>query len=165
MEKNSSITPLLRLYDLHTGLFPNVIAGISEKDAHNRLGTKANHVAWIAGTLVHWRCNLAKIAGLPLPTELQALAEQFKSIQDDVTYPPLAELNAKWDKITPILRPALEGFTEEQLNAAPPQPMKEMGNATLSEYIGFFNYLESYSIGQIGLWRRLLGYEAMKYPE
>ena len=46
---STRIEPLLFLYDTHTDLFPNVIDGISDKDAHNRLNTKANHVAWLAG--------------------------------------------------------------------------------------------------------------------
>lgn len=165
MEKNNSISPLIKMYDLHTSLFPNVIEGISDKDAHNRLNTRANHVAWLTENLVQLRCTLAKTAGLQLEPELETFLQNFKSIQDDVTYPSLAEYKKKWDKISPVLRSKLVSLTEEQLNAPPPVPIPEMGNETLSGFGSFFMYMEAYGIGQIGLWRRLLGYEAMKYPE
>ncbi|WP_343703046.1 DinB family protein [Chitinophaga sp.] len=165
MEKNNSIKSLIQLYDLHTSLFPNVIDGISDKDAHNRLNTKANHVAWLTGNLVQLRCMLAKAAGLELEPKFETFLQNFKGIQDGVTYPPLAEYQQDWNKITPVLRAKLVSLTEDQLNAPPPSPIPEMPSEPFSVIIGFFMYLESYGIGQIGLWRRLLGYEAMKYPE
>lgn len=165
MEKNNSISSLIKLYDLHTALFPNVIEGISDKDAHNRLNTKANHVAWLTNNLVQLRCSLARTAGIKLEPAFDEFLKNFKGIQDGVTYPSLAEYKKDWEKITPVLRNTLTALTEEQLNAPPPVPIPEMGNESLGAFVGFFIYMEAYGIGQIGLWRRLLGYEAMKYPE
>lgn len=163
MEKKNSISSLIGLFDLHTALFPNVIADISEKDAHNRLGTKANHVAWLTYNLVQLRLRLAQVAGLHLDAAAITLLDEFKGIQDDITYAPLQEYRQSWDKVTPALREKLAGLTEEELNTKVPVP--GMGEEEpLTEIIGFFMYMESYGIGQIGLWRRLLGYEAMKYP-
>ncbi|RPE08325.1 DinB family protein [Chitinophaga lutea] len=163
MEKKNSISSLIALHDLHTGLFPNVIDGISDKDAHNRLNTPANHVAWLTNNMVQLRLRLADVAGVALDAAQKAFLDNFKSIQDGVTYPPLADYKKDWDKITPALRDKLASLTEEQLDemvAIPGMGDKEK----LSGIIGFFIYMESYGIGQIGLWRRLLGYPAMKYP-
>lgn len=50
---------ILSLFDLQTGLFPKALFGISDSDAHKRLDTKANHIAWLAGSLVQQRFDLA----------------------------------------------------------------------------------------------------------
>ena len=50
--------------------------------------------------------------------------------------------------------------TDEQLEA-----IIDMGSIKMSKYelITFMIYREASIIGQIALWRRLLGYDAMKY--
>lgn len=50
---SSRMQSLLFLYDMQTPFFAKVIVDISDEDAHNRLQTKANHIAWLAGSLVH----------------------------------------------------------------------------------------------------------------
>jgi hypothetical protein len=50
---------ILPLFDMQTGYFPNALIGISDSDAHKRLDTAANHVAWLAGSLVQQRFELA----------------------------------------------------------------------------------------------------------
>lgn len=61
--KSSRMYPFLVLYDMHTKFFINSIVDIKDEDAHNRLGTKANHAGWIAGVLCSrdsiWRENSA----------------------------------------------------------------------------------------------------------
>ncbi|MEO5673663.1 MAG: DinB family protein, partial [Chitinophagales bacterium] len=56
--KKDLMEVILNMYDYHTKLFSNAIEGISDNDASNRLGTKANHVAWLAGSLVQERYQL-----------------------------------------------------------------------------------------------------------
>lgn len=58
MEKktaSSRMEGLLTLFDLHSTFFARAIEGVSEKDMHNRLNTKANHMAWLTGSLVQQR--------------------------------------------------------------------------------------------------------------
>lgn len=152
---------LLVLYDMHTKFFSNALEGISDKDAHNRLNTKANHIAWLSGSFVHERFEGAKNFGI---NEKQATGELFKDhkgIQDDATYPLLAEFKKDLDKITPILRDALVNITDEKLDEKfEMMPGMQM---TYYELITFMTYREANIIGQIALWRRLLGYEGMKY--
>ena len=56
--KDNRVSSLIYLYDMHSGFFTNVLDGISDKDAYNRLDTKANHVAWLAGSLVQQRFEM-----------------------------------------------------------------------------------------------------------
>jgi hypothetical protein len=90
------------------------------------------------------------------------LFEDFKGIQDNVTYPPLAEFKKDWENITPALKNALVNLSEDRLNAPDPFNMPG-GDFTLFDSLTFSIDRGSYCIGQIALYRRLLGYEAMKY--
>lgn len=153
---------ILDFYDWHTKVFVNVLDGINDQDAQNRLGTKANHIAWIAGSLVQERYQLAQFQGKDLVQNSHELFKDHKGIQENVTYPSLEEYKKDWQNISPVVRDILVNLTEEQMEG--PDPYKMPGeNQTFFDSIAWLTDRESYFIGQIGLYRRLLGYEAMKY--
>jgi hypothetical protein len=158
--KSLRIQPLLFLYDTHTGLYPNVIDGISDKDAHNRLNTKANHIAWLAGSLVQQRVEIANLLGAETKQTAYELFKDYKGIQDNVTYPALTSFKSDWEIISPVTRERLVNVNDETLDK-----IFEMEGMSMPyfELIAFSIHREAYLIGQIGLWRRLLGYEPMKY--
>lgn len=160
--KNLSTDTLTVMYDLHTRLFHNVLVDLSDEDAQNRLNTKANHVAWIAGSLVQERFELAKALGVAgMQQTSHELFKDHQGIQNGIPYPSLAEYKKDWDAISPALQKALKNATEEQLTG--PDPFGMPGNFNFFDILIFSIDRESYCIGQIGLYRRLLGYEAMKY--
>lgn len=152
---------LLVLYDMHTAYFANVIAGISDKDAHNRLNTKANHIAWLTGSLVEQRYEIANALGHNGKQSAYELFKENKGIQDGVTYPPLATFKKDWENISPVLKNALGAVSDEKLDES--FEMMPGFKMTYYELITFIIYREANIIGQLALWRRLLGYEAMKY--
>lgn len=158
---SSRMYALLVLYDMHTQYFANVIEGISDKDAHNRLNTKANHIAWLTGSLVEGRYELAGTLGTNLQQAGHEFFKDHKGIQDGVTYPSLASFKKDWDSISPVLRELLMKVSDEKLD----QSFEMMPGEffTYYELCSFITHRESYCIGQIGLWRRLLDYPAMKY--
>lgn len=160
--KINSLPTLLSLYDMHTKSFPNALAGISDQDAQNRLNTKANHIAWIAGSLVYQTYVLANAAGIKKKHQGEELFEGWKGIQDNVSYPSLETYKKDWAAIRGELRNALANLSEEQLNGPDPFQMPD-GNYTFAEVLTFTIDRESYCIGQLGLFRRLLGYDAMKF--
>ena len=165
--KDSRLFSLMVLYDLHSQYYYNVLDGISDEDAHNRMQTKANHIAWIAGSLVYESYALVNLLNKNSHNEF-ATGESFeifkdhKGIQDNVTYPSLKIYRKEWDNIRPILRHALANLDTQQL--AGPDPYEMPGQTTtLYDSVCFMIDRESYCIGQIALYRRLLGYPAMKY--
>ena len=165
--KKSLIEIMISLYDYHTKLFISSLAEISDKDAKERLGTKANHIAWIAGSVVYQRQVLANAIGIEVKQTSEHLfkagkGEGHKGIQDNVTYPPLREYKNDWNKISSALKDGLMKMDEDQLNGPDPFEMPG-GNYTFFDTLTFCVDRESYCIGQIGLLRRLLGYEAMKW--
>jgi hypothetical protein len=80
---NPRIKPLLFLFDIHTKLFPNAIEGISGKDAANRMKL-ANHVAWLAGSLVHQRFDM-RIFRFRNERYGKRLFKDFKGLQENVS--------------------------------------------------------------------------------
>ena len=161
--KKATLEMVLSLYDYHTKLFNNVLVDVSDADAHQRLNTPANHMAWLAGSLVQGRYSLAQLIGdSKLVQTSDSLFKDFQGIKDDVTYPSLDEYRKDWTQISSELRTIIAGLSEEQLEGPDPYKMPG-GDYTVLDTLIFCGDRESYCIGQLGLWRRLLGYQAMKY--
>lgn len=148
------------LYDMHTDFFARALEGIPEDAANNRLGTKANHMAWITGSLVHQRFEMARELGIDLPHEGHELFMHNKGIQDDAKYPTLEAYKRDWNTISPKLREAFLKVTDEHLNQDFPMPEMKMSNF---EMISFMIYREANCIGQLALWRRLLNFPGLNY--
>ncbi len=157
---SSRMYSLVILYDMHTTFFNSVLDGIPDEDAHNRLNTKANHVAWLAGSLVQQRYEIANQLGVEGKQAADDLFKDNKGIQEG-TYPSLETFRKDWEHISPLLRAALMNVTDEKLDSE----FEMMPGYKMSIYdlLSFVIYREANCIGQIALWRRLLGYEAMKY--
>ena len=151
---------LLTLFDYQTGFFARALEGISEEDMHNRLNTEANHPAWLAGSLVHQRFMMTSETGSGLRQTGEELFKNNKGIQDGVRYPSSDEYLKDWERITPEAREALVTIDDQKLDSE-----IDMGGMKMTYYemICFSLYREASIIGQLALWRRLLGYPALKY--
>jgi len=158
--KDMRLYAIFDLYDMHTDFFRRALDGISDDDAHNRLGTKANHVAWIAGSVVESRFVGARELGLDLKQGAHELFSDFKGIQDGVRYPPLSQYLADWEKVSPALR---EKTLEVDAAWLDERKNMEGWEASNLEMINFSTYREANMIGQTALGRRLLGYPALNY--
>jgi len=151
---------ILALFDMQTTFFARALEGLPEEATYNRLNTKANHIAWLAGSLVHQRYFMS---GETKPEQKMKGGELFadnKGIQDNAKYPTIAEYQQDWDKVTPLARQALVSMNDKKLDSD-----FNMGGMTMTyfELISFSIYREASVIGQIALWRRLLGYPALRY--
>jgi len=159
--KSSRMHSLIVLCDMHTDFYVKAIDGISDKDAHNRLNTKANHIAWIAGSMLQERFEMTNL--LTGSAHKQSADELFKNhqgIQENASYPPLSDYKKDWEKITPHYREALLNVTDEKLDSIFKIPEMSM---PYFDFVAFMAYREANCIGQIILWRRLLGYPGIKY--
>lgn len=152
---------LVILYDMQTTFFLNAIDGISDADTHNRLNTKANHIAWLTGSAVEQRFELAGRLGIDNHQGAHELFKDNKGIQNNMKYPSLLSYKEDWQAITPQLRQAMMTVSDEMLDTS--FEMEPGFKMTTFDLISFCSYREANVIGQIALWRRLLGYDAMKY--
>ena len=104
----------LVLYDMQTTFFAKVIDGVADKDAHNRLNTKANHIAWLTGSLVEQRYVIAKNTGIDMQQTAHEMFKDNKGIQDNITYPSLEAFKKDWDTISPVTRNAFVEVTDKK---------------------------------------------------
>lgn len=151
---------LLALFDMHTAFFSRAIEGLSEEDMYNRLNTKANHMAWLTGSLVAQRYYMIQDTHPELKQFGEVLFKDNKGIQDEVKYPTNAQYLADWEKVSPVAREALIAANDDKLNSEIDMGFMKM---SLYEMVSFTIYREASLIGQLALWRRLLDYPALRY--
>lgn len=152
---------LLVLFDIQSDYFIRALEDFPEEKAQNRLGTKANHVAWLAGSLVEQRYDMAKTFGVDATSAAHELFKDNQGIKDDVHYPTLQSFREDWQRISPLLRSALMNVTDANLDES--FDMMPGMRMTYFDLTSFVIYREANCIGQIALWRRLLGLPAMRY--
>ena len=158
---------LLAQYDLHNLLFNNVIADISDEESNKSVGDPMNSVKFIAGHLLWAQRNLACTGGANVTIPwVDHFASGPGATEEDRNapkseLPTLQMVKDKWNEIAPAIRAGLENLPDEALNA-PVQFSLPMFN-TLGGLWAFINHHQAYHIGQIGVLRRGLGKEAMKY--
>lgn len=151
---------LIALYDMHTEFYTKALAGVSDTSAQSRLDTQANHMAWLAGSMLQERFELAGLFGIASQQTHHALFQDHQGIRDGETYPPLQDFIRDWEEISPRLREVLCKLTAAQLDD---EIDMEGWNMPHFDLIAFDIYREANIIGQLILWRRLLGYPALKY--
>ena len=88
--------------------------------------------------------------------------EDFNAPKSEL--PTLQQVKDKWNEFAPLIRNGLETLPEEALNTVieVKHPIAPFDN-TLGGLWAFINHHQAYTIGQIGILRRGLGKEAMKY--
>jgi hypothetical protein len=161
---------LLAQYDLHNLLYNNVIADISDEESNRCIADPMNSVKWLAGHLLWANGNLANIAGakIDMPwrdhfhTKQGGSAIDFDAPKSEL--PTLDEVKNKWNEFAPVIRKGLENLPDAALDTVIeiPHPILPFDN-TLAGLWAFINHHQAYTIGQIGILRRGLGKDAMKY--
>ncbi|MFC3199771.1 DinB family protein [Parapedobacter deserti] len=160
----NTLTIVIPAYRMHSQLFNNMLDGIREEDAQKRIADKTNHFAWMAGNLVNCRYWLAEVLGIREKDPNEDLFKDAKAIDTSLQYPPLEELKKQWHEISPLLYRKLLSVEEEQLNEAyafgMDTPYLEENKLNM---VGMSLDRESYLFGQLGLMRKTLGYEGVRY--
>ena len=160
--KAHSAQTLATQFDLHTRLFNNVLDGITDAEANERARDTVNHLTWLAGHLTSTRFGMGKIAGLEEQDPWSDLFSHGHSISDEADYPSIEAIKAKWDAISGAISASLAHLPDAVLSS--PAPAKTpIDDGTLGGMLTFLMHHEAYHIGQMGLLRKYLGKEAMKY--
>jgi hypothetical protein len=163
----SAKTVLLAQYDLHNVLFNNVTADISDAESNKQVADPMNNVKWLAGHLLWAQRNLARIGGaavtIPWVDHFSAGPGQTEEDRNapKSELPTLEMIKDKWNELAPAIRAGLENVPEEALNSPVDFPLPFF--KTVAGLWAFINHHQAYTIGQIGILRRGLGKEAMKY--
>ncbi len=151
-------------FRMHTQLFINVLNGISEEQALERIGGKTNHIAWMAGNMVNCRFWLGETLGLEEKDPSEELFKEGRALSEELSYPTLKQLLQRWHEISPKVYQKLLEVDDEMLAK---KVEFGMGVSFLEEnnlnMVGMAMGREDYLLGQLGLMRRILGLPSMKY--
>jgi DinB superfamily len=158
---SNSIKHLINQFNLQTRLFNNATVDITDANAGKSINENTNHIAWLTGHTVSTRFMLAGILGLNVQEPFPALFQNGKGVDKTEKYPSMKELIAEWNSISEKVAAALTNLTEEAIANKMPQPVPT--GDTLADFISFIIHHEAYTIGQIGIYRRVYGMEAMSY--
>jgi len=147
---------------LNTALFLNCLDDLDHNSALRRFSNASNNVAFIATHLVESRHYFGKYVGLNMQNPVEEFMSDAKSIEEVGHLPTIPELRAGWNEVSPPLLDRFHELTSDDLDTESPHAFP-LENATIYAGIGFLLSHESYHIGQLGLLRKQLGYDAMSY--
>ena len=160
----STAAALKAQFDMHTRLYNNVLEDINDNEANNRNNEHVNHIKWVAGHL----CNV-RLEGMNRLTGGEAdssYAEKFArhSVLDPTgaSYPPLSEIVARWNEVSPAISGRFNHLPEELLDSPAPGP-SPIPDDSFRGLIAFLVSHEAYHIGQLSILRKLAGKDAMSY--
>ena len=160
--KAHSAQTLVTQFDLQTRLFNNVLDGISDAEADVRVRDNVNHIKWLAGHLTSTRFSMGKIGRLEAEDPWAELFSHGHGLREDADYPSIDAIKAQWNAISGPISAGLANLPDAALSS--PAPAKvPVNDDTLGGMLAFLMHHEAYHIGQLGLLRRILGKEAMKY--
>jgi hypothetical protein len=161
---------LLAQFDLHHVLFNNVLAGISDEESNEVIIEQMNNVKWLAGHLLWAQHSLARLGriNIHLPWRNHFYTESGATDADRnapaTELPKLDMIIDKWNLDNPQIRAALVALPGEALNEVEEvrHPILPFNN-TVGGRWAFINHHQAYTIGQIGILRRGMRKEGMKY--
>jgi DinB superfamily len=159
---NSPIYQLENIFNLNTRLFTNTLAGVTEEQSNERISEHNNSIKWIATHTVWARYNVLMFLGKAATNPYSGLFEKFKPYDAADKYPSLSGIKEEWQKVSGLLKDAMNTVTEEfLLNESPLK--SPIGDFTNGGTIAFLAQHESYDIGQLGLLKKYFTKEAMTY--
>ena len=162
--KSKKIDIIIPAFRGHSQAFLLVLDGISEEDALKRIENKTNHIIWMVGNFLDMRFAMGNVLGLNEEFEFKDFFFQGKTLDENLQYPSLKQLKEAFHKISPLVYNQLLTTTDEDLDKAFPMGMNiDFFPENVINFVGMCIGREDYLTGQIGLMRKILGYEGMKY--
>lgn len=162
--KSQKLEIIIPAFRGHSQAFLLVLDGISEDHAKKRIYDKTNHIIWMVGNFLDMRYAMGNVLGLTEEFEYKDFFFQGKTLDDTLEYPTLQQLKDSFHKISPLVYQKLLSASDEDLEKAFPMGMNiDFFPENVLNFIGMCIGREDYLCGQIGLMRRILGYEGMKY--
>ena len=150
-------------FDLHTRLFNNATAGISDDESHSRHSEQVNHMKWIAGHLLNTRLTgMSRVAGLQPDETYSAQFARGVSLDPGASYPPFEEITSKWKEVAAAIGAGISKIPEGVL-ATKTTVKAPIEDDTIRGLLSFLISHEAYHIGQLGILRKTIGKEPMSY--
>jgi uncharacterized damage-inducible protein DinB len=147
---------------LNTRLFNNVLDGVNENLARERMSNNTNNMYFTICHMLDARYFLANLLGLKEECPYKEIFDAARNIDDLNNYPPLDPIKSHWNEISNLIENRMPDVNEILLQKKPPIDFPLDDNTVLGG-ITFLLQHESYHIGQLGLMRKYFGLGPMKY--
>jgi uncharacterized damage-inducible protein DinB len=157
------LKPVIEQFKFNSMIVSLATSDLSNEHAgHRSRAGQGSSVSFLLGHLLSSRYGVLKMLGAG---DENPFADQFGrgAVPKDVSeYPDVGEFKSKWDALTDLFHGTLEGASEEQLLASPPDgfPIQDQ---TMRGAITFLCWHESYHVGQIGMMRTEQGYPSTEH--
>lgn len=161
-KSNLDVQVLVNLFALNSKIFNNALKNISDKEAQKPINSTTNSISWIAGHTVDTGYNLAAILGISSENPYAADFGFGKPFDPTAKYPSLEKMLADWNALSPKIEAAIGKLTQDQLNADTPFPLP-YNEQSIRGLLSFQMHHISYEVGQLGLYRKILGKESLSY--
>lgn len=162
--KSPKLDIIIPAFRGHSQNFLMALDQIVEEDALKRVEGKTNHIIWMAGNFLDMRYAMGNVLGLDEGFEFKDYFFQGKALDENLDYPTLKQLRESFHKISPLVYRKLLEVSDEDLDKTFPMGMNiDFFPETVLNFVGMCIGREDYLCGQIGLMRRILGYEGIKY--
>lgn len=162
--KSSKLEIIIPAFRGHSQSFLMVLNGITEENALKRIDAKTNHIIWMVGNFLDMRYALGNVLGLKKEFEFKDFFFQGKALDENLKYPTLKQLKDNFHEISPLVYQKLLEASNEELDKAFPMGMNiDFFPENVLNFVGMCIGREDYLCGQMGLMRKILGYEGMKY--
>jgi len=160
----STAAALKAQYDLHTRLFNNALAGISDSEANSRSNEHVNHMKWVAGHLLNGRLeNMNQLTGgEPDRSYTESFGRNSVLDPTGAKYPSLDEIRDKWNEVSPAISERINHLPEELLDSKAPA-QSPIPDETFRGLVAFIVSHEAYHVGQLSILRKIAGKDAMSY--
>ena len=144
---------------LNRKLYTNALDGVSNADLAKRTSDTSNSMLWVAGHIAHVRAMIASLLGQQVESPLEAFNDSYSPEKD---YADIETVKDFFNKVTHSVHGGLSTASDEVLGGAPPFPLP-ITDQSVGGAIAFLVQHEAYHVGQLGILRRELGYEATSY--
>lgn len=162
--KSPKLEIIIPAFRGHSQNFLMALDQIAEEDALKRVEGKTNHIIWMAGNFLDMRYAMGNVLGLDEEFEFRDYFFQGKALDENLDYPTLKQLRESFHKISPLVYRKLLEVSDEDMDKTFPMGMNiDFFPETVLNFVGMCIGREDYLCGQIGLMRRILGYEGIKY--
>ena len=162
--KSPKLEIIIPAFRGHSQSFLMVLDGITEDDALKRIDVKTNHIIWMVGNFLDMRYALGNVLGLKEEFDFKEFFFQGKALDENLEYPTLEQLKDSFHQISPLVYQKLLEVSDDELDKSFPMGMNiDFFPENVLNFVGMCIGREDYLCGQMGLMRKILGYEGMKY--
>lgn len=156
-----TINSLVAQYHLQTTWFLNALENISDEESNTAFTENTNPIKWVAGHLTDARITILSIVSdNAMNTDFKQWFGKGTGKVIDETFPNIEQIKTKWVAVSETLMRALRNMTDDKLQSKPPF-QTSIPDETLQGLIAYFALHESFHLGQISVYRKLIGKVAM----